>query len=91
VEWVELDGYGRTTGQTFHGTGEELVNHWTNAFLTSNTRVSIETPIAESVLLARVDDYISARILTTMIKIKTPWGVYRWIPRPRRKRKTWRG
>jgi hypothetical protein len=78
VDWVELDGWQRETGRTFSGSVAQLADHLRG--LVENGRVATDV---QDITLIRVGDHLAERVRTTVTTFTTPWGKYRWIPRPR--------
>ena len=79
LQWVELDVWGRSTGETFAGDVDALRAHLLELHA-PNGKVS--NPTVVDLFLNRVDNYIAERVRATLITLRLPWGTYRWIPRP---------
>jgi hypothetical protein len=77
AEWVELDEWGRVGGKRFRGTVSALQSH----IRTGITDAAVQLP-------PTVKDVWVSRPLcdterSTLLEVCSPWGTYRWIPRPR--------
>lgn len=76
LEWIELDGWFRATGQKFVGTAAQLGLHLGGLVRGGKVIHTIE------VLPVRLETHLFQRIRTSVTTLYTPWGRYRWIPRP---------
>ncbi len=85
VEWIELDVWARATGNTLLGDLDEMTRHLAN--LSPDGKVDHE--VRE--LVVRLDSHLLEKITTSVVTLTTPWGRYRWIPRPQRRpvRRRW--
>ena len=84
--WIELDVWARPTGKRFDGTVEQLQAKLQGEV--SDGRFSLE--VRHQLLLVAEPDYLCERVHTSVLTMSTPWGQYRWIPRPQaRPRRRW--
>ena len=82
MEWVQLDVYGRESGQ-FTGEVDELEAHL-KSLAPDTGRVSLEVA---RIAVHTAGSYRTEKLRTSVMTLHTPWGLYRWIPRPIDKKK----
>jgi hypothetical protein len=81
VEWIELDVWARATGNTLAGDATDVTRHLLS-LCGPDGRVGHEV----KAMVVQLDSHLHEQITTSVVTLTTPWGRYRWIPRPHRRR-----
>jgi hypothetical protein len=74
IEWVRLDVWGSPTGETYRGSVEALMVHLRHGL----EDVAGYPEVHDSEIYV----HPLGRVVCTVVTVTTPWGSYRWIPKP---------
>ena len=80
-EWVQLDPFGKLTGETFTGTFTDLRAHL--------TRAVPEGTVADPRVTGVYVRALVTKVTCPLVTLTTPWGSHRWIPAPARPPSRW--